>query len=116
MATLPYDNLMNESSAMTLEENLAETEYSNFYPARSYGSEVNYRKRKWHLYWGALLKSERDELVAFFEAHSLIVPFEWTAFNDTQERSWVFTDVLVITNVGGDKYDVTVNILEEFTP
>jgi len=114
MESLPITNFISESSQMSLVEQMAEVQYENFYPQRSYVGDTGFRKYMWTIVWTPVTREERDTIAAFFDAHSLVVPFNWFAFNDTQERAWVFKSVPSVSNLGGDKYSITVDLLEEF--
>jgi len=115
MAQLPITEQISEKSTRRLVETLAEIEYENFYPQRGYANDHGFRKESWDLIWTPVSSAERDTILSFFDTHSLVVPFEWFAFNDTQERSWIFSDVPTTTNIGGDQYTIKTKLLEEFT-
>ena len=85
MATLPDLNLTYEISKST-EANVLEAEFGDGYSQRA-ANGINSLKDSWDLEW-VLNDTDKDTLIAFFEARGGHESFGWTPSSEDTEKMW----------------------------
>ena len=112
MANFPFPNRISVASSNDINQNVIIANYGDGVEQRA-ANGLNSIRRTWNVQINSLNKTDRDTMVAFYNAHGRVISFTWTPPGEATQLKWVFDEGFTESN-NGCLYNFSMRIRQVF--